>query len=508
MLDTKQQYKQRKIITELRGIKGRHTELVSVYIPAGYDLNKVIQHLAEEQGTASNIKDKTTRLNVQDSLDKMIRHLRLYTRLPENGLAAFSGNTASQEGKQDLKVWSVEPPVPLGIRMYRCDQTFVLEPLENMLHVNEIYGLLVMDNREATIGFLKGKAIQVSRDFSSSVPGKVKVGGWCLDPDTLVSVNYNKVKKLSEIKIGDSLLSYSIKTGKLINSKCKNIWRTNKFKFEVEYGGINLGMLTVGKKNIICSLDHLFYTFIESKIKEIPASSLKYGDLLIGKNSKQIKVLAVSTYKNKIDMIDIETTAGNFFANGILVHNSQQRYARLREAAANEFYKRIADVLNVEFASVGKELKGILIGGPGPTKETFASGAYIHTELKKKVLAVKDIAYTDEQGLHELVDKAQDVLAEAEISKEKKILNEFFTLLSTNSDKVSYGSNDVMKALDYGAVDKLLLSEAFSKIEEYEEKANSMGTNVFIISIETKEGVQLKELGGVGAILRYAIKDF
>ena len=364
MLDSKQQYKLRKIITELRGIRGRHTELVSVYIPAGYDIIKIIQHLAQEQGTASNIKDKTTRLNVQDSLDRMVRHLRLYTKLPPNGLAAFSGNIASQEGKKDIKVWSIEPPVPLGVRLYRCDQTFVLGPLEDMMHVNEIYGLIVMDNREATIGFLKGKSIQVTRDFSSSVPGKVKVGGW-----------------------------------------------------------------------------------------------------------------------------------------------SQARYARLREDAANEFYKRIADVLNVEFASVGKDLKGILVGGPGPTKETFVNGAYIHTELKKKILAIKDIAYTDEQGLHELVDRSQDVLAEAEIAKEKKLLNEFFTLLSTSSDKVIYGSIDVKKALDYGAVDKLLISETFGKVEEFEEQANATGTAVFIISVETKEGAQLKELGGVAAILRYAIKD-
>ena len=96
MLDTRQQFKLRKIINELKDIRGRHTELVTVYIPAGYDLNKIVTHLAQEQGTAANIKDKTTRGNVQDSLDKMIRHLKLYTKTPENGLAAFSGNIASQ----------------------------------------------------------------------------------------------------------------------------------------------------------------------------------------------------------------------------------------------------------------------------------------------------------------------------------------------------------------------------------------------------------------------------
>ena len=71
-----------------------------------------------------------------------------------------------------------------------------------------------------------------------------------------------------------------------------------------------------------------------------------------------------------------------------------------------------------------------------------------------------------------------------------------------------YGDSepDVKKALDYGAVDKLLLSESFDKIEEFEELANKIGTNVFIISVETKEGAQLRDLSGVAAILRYAIE--
>ena len=91
-------------MSELKQYRGRHTEFVTVYIPIGYDIIKIIQHLAQEQGTASNIKDKTTRLNVQDALERMIRHLRLYPRTPPNGLAAFSGNIASQEGIQESSI--------------------------------------------------------------------------------------------------------------------------------------------------------------------------------------------------------------------------------------------------------------------------------------------------------------------------------------------------------------------------------------------------------------------
>lgn len=364
-IDSIVRHKLKRFVRELKQIRGLHTELVTVYIPAGYELIKIIQHLQQEQGTASNIKDKTNRQNVVDSLERMVRHLRLFKATPPNGLAVFSGNIASLEGKQDIKVWSIEPPVPLNIRMYRCDKVFITQPLEDMLAITDTFGLIVMDNREATIAFLKGKSIQIVKDMHSNVPGKLKVGGF-----------------------------------------------------------------------------------------------------------------------------------------------SQQRYARLREEAANEFYKRIAELANTEFLAMGADLKGILIGGPGMTKEVFLNGAYLNNELKKKVIAIRDLGYTGEHGLHELVDRSQDALAEEEVTKEKRVVNELLTLLATNSDKVVYGISDVRKALEYGAVDKLLLSEDFEGVDEVEDIAERMKTKVFIISTETKEGIQLRDLGGAAAILRYPIKGF
>src|SRR3989344_3614356 len=313
-MNAKQKQKLRKFIKELDVYRGRHTEFVSVYIPADYELIKIIQHLQQEQGTAENIKDKNTRLHVIDSLEKMIRHLRLYKKTPDNGLAAFSGNIAAQEGKTDIKIWSVEPPQPLNFRAYRCDQTFLLDPLKEMLEYKDVYGLIVLDNREATIGVSRRTMINEIMHMTSAVPGKIKAGGF-----------------------------------------------------------------------------------------------------------------------------------------------SQARFARLREEAAHEFYKRVADVANKEFMG-NKDLKGILVGGPGPTKETFFDGSYLFTELKRKVLAVKDIGYTDSEGLHELVEKSQDVLHEEEIAKEKKVMQEFFKLLAKESNKTAYGKDAVKEALKLGSVDTLLLS--------------------------------------------------
>ena len=50
--------------------------------------------------------------------------------------------------------------------MYRCDQTFVLEPLKEILQIEEVYGLLVIDRKDATIGLLEGKQIKVLRKLT------------------------------------------------------------------------------------------------------------------------------------------------------------------------------------------------------------------------------------------------------------------------------------------------------------------------------------------------------
>jgi peptide chain release factor subunit 1 len=363
-MDPKKKRELKKIINILKGTRGRHTELISVYIPAGYDIIKIYKHLAEEQHTASNIKDKRTKQNVIDSLERIIRHLKLFKKIPENGLAAFAGNVSEKESQINIEVFSIEPPEPLNVRLYRCDQSFVTDILEDMMDEVQTYGLLVIDKREATLGVMRGKNITVIASFTSDVPGKTTKGG-----------------------------------------------------------------------------------------------------------------------------------------------QSQQRYARIREEAAHAFYKRIANSVNDEFAAM-EELKGFILGGPGMTKEEFLAGDYLQTRLKERVLGTKDLSYTGDYGLKELVEKSQDLLAEEALVEEKKIMERFFNSLSTKGGgKAAYKEEDVMKALKLGAVDVLLISEDIEdeKLDDLEQKAEAIGAKVYLISLETMEGQQLKELGGLAAILRYKV---
>ena len=85
----------RELVEELSAIRGRHTELVSVLVPTGANLNVIIDQLESEKSTARNIKSATTRKNVIEALERATRQLRQLGQVtPKNGIAIYSVNVS------------------------------------------------------------------------------------------------------------------------------------------------------------------------------------------------------------------------------------------------------------------------------------------------------------------------------------------------------------------------------------------------------------------------------
>lgn len=98
---------------------------------------------------------------------------------------------------------------------------------------------------------------------------------------------------------------------------------------------------------------------------------------------------------------------------------SSVRFERLIEIAAHEFFKKVADSATDMFLS-RSELIGILVGGPGATKDFFVKEEYLHHELRKKIVyPLVDTGYTDESGLRELVNNAKDIIVDMQLTKDK-----------------------------------------------------------------------------------------
>ncbi len=97
-------------LAEIKKYRGRHTELVTVMVPDGCDLNLIVSQLSQEKSTASNIKSKKTRQNVMTALEKILQHLTLFKRTPEHGLAVFSGNVGAERDEWILESFAIELP--------------------------------------------------------------------------------------------------------------------------------------------------------------------------------------------------------------------------------------------------------------------------------------------------------------------------------------------------------------------------------------------------------------
>ena len=407
----RQKYDLKRKLEELKACKGRHTELISLYVPPNKQIFDVNAYLKNEYSQSQNIKSKTTMKNVLSAIESIMSRLKQFKQPPENGVVFFVGHKSIGSDKTEMVAYIIEPPMPITTFLYRCDSLFYTEPLDQMFTENEIYGLLLVDRRECTVGMLRGNRIELIKYMTSQVPGKHGRGG-----------------------------------------------------------------------------------------------------------------------------------------------QSQRRFERLTEIAAHEWFVKCGDKASEIFRGED-DIKGIFIGGPGPTKQYFVDENYLHYEVQDKIIDTFDTGYTDEYGLRELVSAASETMSNLKISKEKKIMKQFLKeVTKTEGSLAVYGEPQVRKALQMSIVDTLLLSESLRKyrvklkcsscgysemktlsedalkdfdppvcskcsnssrmeieekidiIDELSDLAEKTGCKVELISLGSEEGDSLySAFGGIAGILRYSV---
>jgi len=173
----RQKYDLKRQIEELQSCKGRHTELISLYVPPNKQIFDVNSYLRNEYSQSQNIKSKATMKNVLSAIESIMSRLKQFKQPPENGVVFFVGHKSVGSDKTEMVAYVIEPPLPITTFLYRCDSKFYLDPLLQMLIEKEIYGLLLIDRRECTVGLLKGNRINMLKYMTSQVPGKHGRGG-------------------------------------------------------------------------------------------------------------------------------------------------------------------------------------------------------------------------------------------------------------------------------------------------------------------------------------------
>ncbi len=410
--DSVSRYKLKRTLDQLASKEGRGTELITLYVPPDRQIHEVMGQLREESGTATNIKSRTTRKNVLDAIEKTMQRLKLFKRPPPNGLAIFCGAIPQNgPGTERMETYVLEPPEPVRVYLYRCDNRFHIEPLLEILREKDTFGIILIDGNDALVATLRGRQVSVVKEMTSGIPGKHRAGG-----------------------------------------------------------------------------------------------------------------------------------------------QSARRFERLREAEVNQYYKRVGGHANKILEQM-QDLKGLIVGGPGPSKYDFEDGDYLNYELKKKIVATVDTAYVGDNGIDEVLEKAPEILRGVRYSEEKRLVQRFLYEVGHDTGLAAYGESEVRKMLEAGLVSVLLLSEKLDIVhvvikcrvcgftedrlvlpheiarleqdaasvqckkcnnatlevekrellEEFAEIGENKGVDVEMISAETEEGQQLlKGFGGIAAIVRYA----
>ncbi|MEM4704364.1 MAG: peptide chain release factor aRF-1 [Candidatus Bathyarchaeia archaeon] len=294
--------------------------------------------------------------------------------------------------------------------------------------------------------------------------------------------------------------------------------------------------------------DSRFHT---EHLQEMLREKETYGILLIDASDATLATLQ----GKKLDIVRELSSGvpGKTRAGG----QSARRFERLRDMRLQEYFTRVGHHANETFLPI-ENLKGLILAGPGPTKYDFEKGDYLNYMLKEKVIGVIDTSYVGEQGVKEVVEKAPEIMRKVRYVEEKRIMQQFLYEVGHDTGLVTYGEEEVRKALESGVVRVLLLSDALELsrvtvkcsacgfqeqqtvrnqmllsfgqalsgkpcpkcnapalsvsetvdiVDDLAQLAEYTNAEVEVISTESEEGQMLKNsFGGIAALLRFKVQ--
>ncbi|XP_067928456.1 eukaryotic peptide chain release factor subunit 1 [Watersipora subatra] len=170
-------WKIKKLIKSLEAARGNGTSMISLIIPPKDQISRISRMLADEYGTASNIKSRVNRLSVLGAITSVQQRLKLYNRVPPNGLVVYCGTIVTDEGKEKKVNIDFEPFRPINTSLYLCDNKFHTEALNALLEDDNKFGFIVMDGNGALFGTLSGNTREVLHKFTVDLPKKHGRGG-------------------------------------------------------------------------------------------------------------------------------------------------------------------------------------------------------------------------------------------------------------------------------------------------------------------------------------------
>ena len=211
-------WKVKKLIKRLEAARGNGTSMISLIIPPKDQVSRAAKMLAEEFGTASNIKSRVNRLSVLGAITSTQQRLKLYSKVPTNGLVVYCGEILTQEGKERRINIDFEPFKPINTSLYLCDNKFHTEALSELLESDQKFGFIIMDGNGALFGTLSGNTRDIRQKFSVDLPKKHGRGGQSALRFARLreEKRHNYVRKVSEVAVQNFITNDKVNVAGLI----------------------------------------------------------------------------------------------------------------------------------------------------------------------------------------------------------------------------------------------------------------------------------------------------
>jgi peptide chain release factor subunit 1 len=184
---------------------------------------------------------------------------------------------------------------------------------------------------------------------------------------------------------------------------------------------------------------------------------------------------------------------------------SAQRFARERERQTHEFFERVARVAADAFLG-DDPVAGLVVGGTLTTADRFVSEGHLDHRLRDRLLGTYSVEYATERGLATLVEQASEQLLDAQQRETRERLDRFYAGLREDG-AVTYGERDVERAIEFGAVDTLLVASTVSRETRTRlgSAVEERGGETVVVAADTDTGSGFADTFGVGALLRFPV---
>ena len=215
-------------------------------------------------------------------------------------------------------------------------------------------------------------------------------------------------------------------------------------------------------------------------------------------NSGKAKVVIIVVESDEAIMYEITGRGVREVSTWTMRGGGKYTGAKLSEGVSKSFFEKISKEANDSIP----EGTPIVICGPGHAREKLAP----LINGPKKLVAT---SMGGRGAANEVISEglAGDILSEHAVVQETALLEEAWTRISTDGH-VAYGREMIIKALEEGAIETLLITAELVREENWESIVSALddiGAKLVQCSTDHDAGEQLVGMGGAVALLRFKV---